>query len=895
MKFHAPRIVPGILAALLSAAAAPSARAESAVIDGVEWEYSLDGSGNATVTDGPTEGDLVIPAELDGHPVIAIGARAFRWDDITSVTFPDSVETIGDYAFEHCFYLASVTFASGLVSIGKEAFYTCSLTSLDLPDSVKSLGDSAFCHCSGLASVSIGAGVADIGKNAFWDCPALERFEVAPANAAFASPGGVLFTKDGKTLLLFPPAKGVTAYEVPSGTKTIATGAFSACSNLVSVAFPDGLEDIGEGAFSGCQNLSSAPFPDGLRNIGDSAFQDCTTLVSLSIPGSVTNIGDKAFWGCNALASLTIKDGAASSIGAYAFSLCEELATVSLGSGVAAIGYYAFEDCSALATFRFGRGVSAISPVAFDRCEALASFEMDEANAAFSVRDGVVFSKDGKTLCVFPWGRSGTYAVPEGTETIVPSVFEDNALLESVTLPESVASVGEYAFDGCDLLTLHVPASWEGTDMLDAANVPEKCVLVYGEVDWNWEWMVAEDGCVTLTGGGAGQKAIPIPSEIEGRRVTEIGWGAFSMRAELERVVVPGSVTNIQITAFDNCPALQTLRLCKGLRDLGDSAFQGCTNLLVVTLPRSLERIGTAAFADCTALLGVGFSFSEDDEQLREIGDGAFQNCANLADVDWPENLEAIGALAFARSGLQTAYLPDSVRTLGAEAFGGCEQLEYADIPGGVEELPENLFKGCTNLYRVELNDGLRRIGGGVFVDCSALESLEIPDGVESVGLIAFYDSGLKALSVPGEWHGTGKLDEAALPEGCVVTYRGIEPVDPRYGDWAAGYGLTEADLPPDGDYDGDGIGNYGEFVAGTDPLNVFDYLRVWIVSDGGNVEIWSDPAQPAGRVYTYQGTADLTAGESGWTDLTDADRENLPATPYRSFRVKAEYPEETP
>ena len=282
--------------------------------------------------------------------VTSIGSYAFRdCDSLTSVTIPNSVTSIGFAAFVDCSSLTSVyiydlaawcriSFKSkhsnpleyakilylenevltdciipnSITSIGNYAFSGCSgLTSVTIPNSVTSLGDYAFSYCSSLTSVTIPNSVTGIGDWVFYGCSSL------------------------------------TNVSIPNSVTSIGDYAFCGCSSLTSVTIPNSVTSIKGYAFSSCSSLTSASIPNSVTSIGGGAFSNCTSLTSVTIPNSVTGIGSSAFYCCSSLTSVTIPNSV-TSIGSNTFSYCSSLTSVTIPNSVISIKGYAFSHCPSL-------------------------------------------------------------------------------------------------------------------------------------------------------------------------------------------------------------------------------------------------------------------------------------------------------------------------------------------------------------------------------------------------------------------------------------------------------------------------------------------------------------------------------------------------------------------
>lgn len=273
---------------------------------------TIDENGVLTKYYAANKGPVVIPEGVTG-----IGYQAFRpihgeFRNLTSVTIPDSVKSIGCMAFYNCTGLTSVTMGNGVTSIGDSAFATCtSLASVTIPNSVKSIGASAFAGCSFLQSVTISASVTSIGNGAFENCwgEMTIKFEgtLAQWNAIKGSDNievTCITCSDGHIGVKDVPAylkmKGrtVTGYldsipeniVIPEGVTSIGDNAFYSFSgvshNLTSVEIPDSVTSIGSYAFDWCKKLTSVTIGNGVTSIGSNAFRDCTSLKTVNYRGT---------------------------------------------------------------------------------------------------------------------------------------------------------------------------------------------------------------------------------------------------------------------------------------------------------------------------------------------------------------------------------------------------------------------------------------------------------------------------------------------------------------------------------------------------------------------------------------------------------------------------------
>ena len=434
----------------------------------------------------------VIPSEIDGEPVTAIGYNAFReCDALTSVTIPDSVTVIKEHAFDDCSNMTDVAIPGSVTSIGDSAFRECdALTSVTLPDGILSIGAMAFYSCDEITSIDIPKSVTTIGDEAFNCCNNLNSLTVNANNSNYSTENDVLFDKEKTLLIQYLRAKRKTSYSIPDTVREIGYSAFYNSSNLKSIWLPNNLESIADRAFCGCSSLTGITIPNGVTAIGNEAFASCSKLLTVAIPDSVTSIGNDAFKPCKSLISITVGDNneyyasdngvlydkkqkalllypsannnnsyvipdGVMTIGKMAFYSCKSLTDVTIPDSVTSIGNNAFASCSALTSITIPDSVTSIGNNALDNCKSLTSITVDENNKYYSSKDGVLFNKDRTVLILYPRSNNRkSYIIPDSVTTIEDWAFESCNSLTGILIPDSVTSIELNSFSWIETLTL---------------------------------------------------------------------------------------------------------------------------------------------------------------------------------------------------------------------------------------------------------------------------------------------------------------------------------------------------------------------------------------------------------------------------------------------------------
>ena len=269
-----------------------------------------------------------------------IGKRAFsHCKSLKSINIPDGITEIGLGAFESCTGLASVTIPYGVTTIHSYAFSGCeSLESIEIPDTVTHIDAWAF-KWTGLKSVTIPRYVSAC-EGAFIECQQLASVKVAEGNLYYKVVDDVLYSKDGKRLIVYPGGKQDKTFAVPFGVESVAN--FAYCRALESVYIPSSVTALGD--FGNCTSLKTVTFAENCEFTGlNSNFLGCTALTEIVLPKSVTHISYKTFADCSNLISVTIPDSV-TEIGDYAFSNCQALSSIIFKGSVAQWNAITFAD-----------------------------------------------------------------------------------------------------------------------------------------------------------------------------------------------------------------------------------------------------------------------------------------------------------------------------------------------------------------------------------------------------------------------------------------------------------------------------------------------------------------------------------------------------------------------
>ncbi|MEG1497160.1 MAG: leucine-rich repeat protein, partial [Clostridiales bacterium] len=322
-----------------------------------------------------------------------------------------------------------------------------------------------------------------------------------------------------------------------------------------------------------------------------------------------------------------------------------------------------------LTTATIPNSVTTIGRDDFSGCTGLTSINVADGNPTYSSVDGVLFNKDKTKLIKYPEGKKGAYTIPTGVTTI--DDFSGCTGLTTVTIPNSVTTIGDVAFRGCTGLTT-----------------------------------------VTIPYG-----------------VTSIGGFTFYGCTGLTTVAIPASVTTIGRDAFDGCSGLTTVSIPTSVTTIGRDAFDGCSGLTTVTIPSGVTTIGGSAFRGCMGLTSINVA---DGNPNYSSVDGVLFNKDKTEFISYPtgkkgaytipSGVTTIGDFAFRGCmGLTTITMPSGVTTIGMSAFSVCTGLTTVTIPTSVTTIDSDAFRDCTGLTTVTILSSVTTIGSHAFSGCKAL------------------------------------------------------------------------------------------------------------------------------------------------------------------------------
>ena len=441
--------------------------------------------------------------------------------------------------------------------------------------------------------------------------------------------------------------------------------------------------------------LTSAVIPEtvtydgttySVTSIGGGAFCFCFDLTSVTIGSGVTSIGDDVFYGCSGLTSVVwdaenYADFSYNSAPFYDFR--SQITSFTFGDSVKHIPACLCYGMKNLTDVSIGNSVTSIGEKVFKECSALTSVVWNAENCAGFSYDSAPFYDFRSQITSFTFGDSVKHipaclcygmtklpaiTLPNSVTSIGRYAFQDCHGLTSITIPHSVTSIGESAFSSCYGLTSVI---WNAENITDNYEYRFGS-FVYSPPFYDSGSLITSQ--ITSFTFGDSVRHIPaylcygmknLTAVTIGNSVTSIGCGAFYKCSILTSITIPDSVTTIADEAFRDCSSLTAITIPNSVTSIGGMAFDGCSGLTDVTIGNSVTTIGVWAFNSCYSLTSLTIG-----NNVISIGHGAFQECSKLTSVTIPNSVTSIGWMAFADcSKLTSVTIPNSVTSIGGGAF----------------------------------------------------------------------------------------------------------------------------------------------------------------------------------------------------------------------------------
>lgn len=650
----------------------------------------------------------------------------------TKVVFGSNVVSIGDYAFNYANRISALdlTKATKLQTIGNYSFKGgigggyASESSVVLPDSVTTIGDYAFSENSNLVSFTFGAGVTSLGSFIFDNDRALKDIQFS-ANSKLIQENGLIYSTDKKKLL-FNISFGGDHYALPDTVEEINGGVFANNATLKSLTISPSskLKVIGDKAFSGASDITgTVTLPSSLESIGESAFENATGITDLVIPSSLRSIGDRAFNFVKAnVEKVTLNPGTV--VAGNAFYNTTNIKEVEINTKE--LGNAVFRNSTGIVKATIGAEVNSLPESTFEGATSLSSITKTDSLTSIgaSAFAGTSALKDFDFTSITTIGKSAfsrsglsTVTVPESVTSLGESAFEDATELTSAILNNDLTVLPENLFSGAiQLASVSIKSKYttignyafEETTALKSIALPDSLVTI-GESAFLKSGLtsIVIPESVTTIGSSAFKDATSLTTVTLPSTIDTLDTGVFSGTTSLTTIDLPSTLTTINssfygsgitsltvngtldvdnsLSAFYKLPSLESIEFKGGLSRpaIANNMFNGNTSLKTIKGVGEIKEVGISAFQDATSLTELPF----DTTKLEKIGISAFQGMTGLKSFALPTN--------------------DKYTLIESNTFTGATGLTSITIPANITKLGDDAFSDTTNLKEITIENPL--------------------------------------------------------------------------------------------------------------------------------------------------------------------------------------------
>ena len=664
--------------------------------------------------------------KLDAEGTLTISGSGKTWDFIDE----DWNATAPWYDVSLRLRIKKVVVEKGITYVGTWAFYDCSeMTSVSLPTTLETMGASVFQDCTSLTSVTIPDGVTFISGDFFRGCTSLKSVTLPDS---LRETGGCTFMY----------CTSLTSVRLPATLLSISWQMFKDCKSLTSLTIPRSVVNVQQDAFSGCTALKNVTYTGTTADwkaltiySGNEALTRanvrCTGSTVLTAPTLTLSVSKKG--------QPTLKWNAVSGAAGY-----QIWCSYDSGDGTGPWYHWltnldkrtaSFTDDRELEkgrTYTYKvRAVTSSGAVGSFSKEVTFTYNPAASLAAPTVTAGL----DDQGYPALTWP-----AVPDAARyEVYRAASEDGNFAQLAAVTSNSYTNSAVLTDGAAYYYKVRALDSDGeagpfSDVVSVTYTARPALVASGKCGDSASWKLDADGVLTITGAG------PMADYSQHASDNCAPWRTYAN--DIKKVVVQKGVTAIGSYAFASLERVTSVTIPEGVTSIGSSAFENCGlmaygGLGAVTLPEGLTTIGSSAFS------GSYMDSLTLPESLRTIGGAAFEK-SPLKTLTIPSGVTSIGNGAFKSSHLTSIQLPDGAQ-LGAMLFYQCYELTDVTLPADLTVIGDSMFENCTKLTHVTIPSGVTRIEREAFTMCGALEEIRLPEGVETIGVIAF--SGCVAMT----------------------------------------------------------------------------------------------------------------------------------------------------
>jgi len=725
------------------------------VIDNIGYIIKSSTDKTVFIYDKGVTGDVTVPSIVtyDGttYTVTGITETGFFGAKMTSITLPETMDSIAELGFAKCPNLETINLGNNLRIIEHDAFQYCTnLKKIVIPNSVTYLGYNAFWQCTSLTDVTLSESLDTIKEGTFRDCSSLQKIVI------------------------------------PNSVKVIGAYVFANCTNLNDVTLPNSLTRLVGYSFSQCKSLANITLPNTLTSIENGTFYDCNSLTNIEYPNSLTSIGRCAFWGCSSLTEANLPDQL-KGVGEMAFKNCTALTLVRFPSTMENIVNYAFDGCDnikevysdrdfyshgklTLPANVFTDSVFASATLYYSNITGSSSYDYSNVNywSKFTNRlseieiDSLVYryyANCGLTVVKCKKENGGEDVVIPDSITFgnkklaISYVYCNGGKYNTLTIPKTVKKILSLEINGKAVFIEGTPSikTLEGENnpyiVLSSETplelnsngnyvnkdaifiIPAHSLSNYQAAEaWNQFEKIYEVNDITFNYNGYECKTLAEEDYTmhEGEFPIIIN---YTPEQTVRSISLPTTIQPIWRTKYEvvklpnlllaNLSFLESVTLPKYITEISDSLLY-LSHVENIQIPSMVKRIGNSAFRS-----------------------------THISSIDLPDGLEELDNWAFSESYLTSIKIPNKVKIIPSDCFWACSVLTDVDLTA-VTTIKNNSFQHCHELTNITLPETLTKIESATFHDCSSLSNVKLPQSLTFIDAYAFYKcSSLTTINIP--------------------------------------------------------------------------------------------------------------------------------------------------